>query len=79
MPVGNPNYFEGNIYEYEKDPFGFFEVEVETTNYLKHPILLNKGNKDFNFRTIAPLGKWKGVYFSEEIKNCIKFGYKFKK
>nr|QWO71389.1 DNA polymerase [Termitomyces sp. T123] len=79
MPVGNPKYFEGDIFNYEKDPFGFFEVEIETTKELKHPILPYKGSKkDFRFRTIAPLGKWKGVYFSEEIKNSKKFGYKFK-
>nr|QWO71383.1 DNA polymerase [Termitomyces sp. Mi165-7] len=77
MPVGNPKYFEGNIFDFEKDPFGFFEVEVETTTELKHPLLPYKGTKQ-NFRTIAPLGKWKGVYFSEEIKNSKKFGYKIK-
>ena len=32
----------------------------------------------FNHRTIAPLGKWRGVYFSEEIENAKKYGYKFK-
>nr|QWO71388.1 DNA polymerase [Termitomyces sp. T70a] len=79
MPVGNPYYFEGDIFEHEKDPFGFFEVEIETTYELKHPILPYKGSQnEFRFRTIAPLGKWKGVYFSEELKNSQNFGYKFK-
>jgi hypothetical protein len=79
MPVGDPIFFEGDIFLSEKDPFGFFEVEVETSNYLNHPILLMKSsNKAYNHRTIAPLGKWKGVYFSEEIKNAKKYGYKFK-
>lgn len=77
MPVGDPKYFEGNIYLIEKDPFGFFEVEVESPPYLKHPILPYKANKNYNFRTIYPLGKWKGVYFSEEIKNSKKYGYNF--
>ncbi|KAJ3780136.1 B type DNA polymerase [Lentinula aff. detonsa] len=70
MPTGNPQYFEGDIYLIKNKPFGFFEVEVESPKYLEHPILL--------FKTIAPLGKWKGVYFSEEIENAKKYGYKFK-
>lgn len=79
MPVGNPRYFEGDIYLMDKNPFGFFEVELETTKYLKHPILLMRSqDTKFNHRTIAPLGKWKGVYFSEEIENAKKYGYKFK-
>jgi hypothetical protein len=78
MPVGNPRYFEGDIFLIDKDPFGFFEVEVESPKYLKHPLLPYKSGKFYNYRTIAPLGRWKGVYFSEEIKNCKKWGYKFK-
>ena len=78
MPVGNPKYFEGDIFKFENDPFGFFEVEVESPKYLKHPILLYRSDKEFDYRSIAPLGKWKGVYFSEEIKNAINYGYKFK-
>jgi DNA polymerase type B, organellar and viral len=79
MPIGHATYFEGDIFLSEKDPFGFFEVEVETTNYLEHPILLHKSShKMFKDKTIAPLGKWIGVYFSEEIKNAKKYGYKFK-
>lgn len=79
MPVGNAKYFEGDIFLIEKDPFGFFEVEVESPKFLNHPILLHKSvNKKFNNRTIASLGNWKNVYFSEEIKNAKKYGYKFK-
>jgi hypothetical protein len=77
MPVGNPKYFEGDIFKFTDNPFGFFEVEVEAPKFLNHPILLYKTDKTYNYRSIAPLGKWKGVYFSEEIKNCIKYGYKF--
>jgi hypothetical protein len=29
-------------------------------------------------RTVAPTGNWTGVYFSEEIYNAMKYGYKFK-
>ena len=79
LPVGNPKYFEGDIYLMDNKPFGFFEVEVEAPNNLEHPILLFRSkNNNFKNRTIAPLGKWKGVYFSEEIENAKKYGYKFK-
>ena len=79
MPVGQGLEFEGNIFEYEKDPFGFFEVIVETTKDLKHPILpFRSEDKKYGNRTIYPLGKWKGVYFSEELKNAEKYGYKYK-
>ena len=27
--------------------------------------------------TIAPLGTWQGWYFTEELKNSIKYGYSF--
>lgn len=29
------------------------------------------------YKTISPLGNWKGWYFSEELYNAAKFGYKF--
>jgi hypothetical protein len=54
--------------------FGFFEVEVETPKNMKIPLLQTR----FGHRTIAPLGTWTGMYFSEEIYNAMKFGYKFK-
>ena len=58
MPVGQGLEFEGNIFEYEKDPFGFFEVIVETTKDLKHPILpFRSEDKKYGNRTIYPLGK----------------------
>lgn len=94
LPVGDPIEFEGNIldldirkqlkdnypdYFQDTPPYGFFEVDVESPKDLFIPILqkrikiLNKG-----FRTIAPLGKWTGVYHSNEIYNAMKAGYKFK-
>lgn len=53
--------------------FGFCLVEVETPNTLK-PLLPYKDNN----KTIFPIGKWTGVYFSEELKALTKYGYKFK-
>jgi hypothetical protein len=76
MPVGNPIYLEGDI-SIDKKPFGFFEVKVTTPKNLKYPILPTRKKIDGVFKTIYPLGKWKGVYFSEEIYNAMKYGYKF--
>jgi DNA polymerase family B len=77
MPVGNPIIFEGDINHANLDLnnyLGFFKVEIETTNYLEHPILLKRVNN----KTIAPLGKWTGVYSTVEINKCLELGYKFK-
>ena len=52
--------------------FGFVECIVETPNSLKLPILPLRLNQ----KTIFPIGRWKGVYFSEELKLAIKHGYK---
>jgi len=54
-------YFEGNILETEKSPFGFFNCEVKTTQKLENPILQvkhrikTKGGGNVQ-RTISPLG-----------------------
>lgn len=55
--------------------FGFIEVEVETPKDLYFPVLTYTVKKH---GLIAPLGKWSSVYFSEEIKYALQFGYKFK-
>lgn len=71
-------YFEGDISLVDEDAFGFFNVEVQTTIELAHPILQVKHNTGQGIRTISPLGNWKGMYFSEELKNASKYGYKYK-
>jgi hypothetical protein len=75
-PIGSPTYFEGNILLTEPDAFGFFYCKITSPNDLKHPILQLHYKTKGGIRTIAPLGSWEGWYFSEEIKNAIKFGYK---
>jgi DNA polymerase type B, organellar and viral len=83
MPVGNPTYFEGNIlsnkdYWINNDkPFGFFYVKLQAPKDMKEPILQVKRKINNLTRTIAPIGSWKGWYFSEELYNAEKFGYKF--
>jgi hypothetical protein len=78
MPVGKPIYFEGNILNFEKKPFGIFEVEVVTPKFMKIPLLQTRIKTKNGFRTIAPLGNWTGIYASEELYNAAKYGYKFK-
>lgn len=54
--------------------FGFISVEVECPE-MYIPFLTIK---DKIKGLIAPIGKWSGVYFSEEIKYALTLGYKFK-
>jgi len=62
-------------------PYGFFEVDLITPpkKEWNQPILLKKqkiGNG--GIRTIAPVGSWKGVYFSGELYNAIEKNPKHK-
>jgi hypothetical protein len=60
-------------------PFDFFEVEITTPTDLKIPIIFTIVTKHGQTSTMAPLGNWKDVIFSEEMFNAInKFGYTFK-
>lgn len=54
--------------------FGFFLAEIITPEDIKHPLLPYKKDGE----TIYPLGKFKGVYFSEELKNAAEAGYQIK-
>jgi hypothetical protein len=78
MPIGTPTYFEGDITKFEKMPFGIFEVEVECPSDINIPLLQVKIKTDSGYRTIAPTGTWTGKYFSDDLYNASKFGYKFK-
>lgn len=56
-------------------PFGFFEVDLETPGkeLWNEPLLLKKHKVgEGGIRTIASVGQWKGVYYSEELYNAIK-------
>lgn len=80
MPSDNIKYFEGDITVIDPDAFGFFECEVITPSkdILNRPVLQTKVKVKNNILTIAPLGNWKQVIFSEEINEYKKYGYKFK-
>lgn len=56
--------------------FGFAKCEIITPSNILKPILPYKDYK--NGRTIYPIGKWIGTYFSEELKAITKLGYKIK-
>lgn len=77
MPIGKIQFFEGDITKIDPDAFGFFEVIVTAPDNLETPILQTHVKTSGGTRTISPLGTWRGVYFSEEIRNAREFGYKF--
>ena len=52
--------------------FGFIDLVIECPNSVIKPVLPFKHQG----RTIFPRGRISGVYFSEEIKDAIKYGYK---
>ena len=82
MPVGIPSYFEGDIINVKANskekPFGIFEVDIESPDNLHIPLLQTRIKTNNGYRTISPIGNWSGKYFSDELYNAEKFGYKFK-
>lgn len=79
FPIRTPTYFEGNILKMVPNAFGFFFCKITAPKELIHPILQThvKPKGGASLRTIAPLGTWEGMYFSEELINAIKYGYSF--
>jgi hypothetical protein len=77
LPVGKPTYFSGDITKVNKNAFGFFYCKITTPNELEHPIIQTHVKTDDGLRTVAPLGSWNDMIFSEEMYNAIKYGYKF--
>jgi hypothetical protein len=76
VPIGNPIWFEGDCLKFIPDAFGFFKCNIETPNNIKHPILQTRIKVNGSYKTVAPLGKWTGVLFSEEVRFAISQGYK---
>nr|YP_010759074.1 DNA polymerase [Hericium alpestre]WEX31988.1 DNA polymerase [Hericium alpestre] len=64
--TNNENSLNNNV-------FGFVEVKVHCPISVTRPFLPVK----YNNQTIYPHGHWEGVYFSEEIKQAMKYGYEF--
>jgi len=78
-PVGNPTYFEGDYSKIDpnRTKLGFFYCKIQAPNNLNHPILQTHYKTEEGIRTISPLGKFEGWYYSEELYNAQKFGYQF--
>ena len=76
MPVGMPNYFNGNILKIDANAFGFFYCKITAPDDIKHPILQTRIKVNGIHKTIAPIGSWEDMLFSEEMKNALKYGYK---
>lgn len=77
MPVGKPTFFNGNILNIDKNAFGFFYCKITSPDELLHPILQTRVKVNGILKTIAPIGTWEDMLFSEEMYNAEKFGYKF--
>jgi hypothetical protein len=77
MPIGFPTYFEGDIRSINPDAFGFFYCNIIAPDNLKHPIIQTHVKINNMIRTIAPIGQWSDMLFSEEMDNATKYGYKF--
>lgn len=77
MPIGKPVAFKGDIFKINPDAFGFFYCKITSPEFLLHPIIQRKIKTPNGLRTIAGLGSWTDWIFSEEMKNAIKYGYKF--
>lgn len=76
LPVGTPNYFKGDILKIDPNAFGFFYCKINAPNNIEHPILQTKVKINGITKTIAPIGTWEDILFSEEMKNALKLGYK---
>jgi len=77
LPIKNPTYFSGDITKTDKNAFGFFYCNIISPVNLKHPILQTHIRTNEGIRTVAPLGSWSDMLFSEEMYNAMKYGYKF--
>ncbi|KIN92741.1 hypothetical protein M404DRAFT_57961, partial [Pisolithus tinctorius Marx 270] len=59
--------------------FGFIDCEVDCPEDIIHPILkIRRDVRSNTVRTFSPVGKFKGWFHSEEVKEAIKIGYKIK-
>ena len=52
--------------------FGFVECIITCPDNIKVPLLIHREEG----KVIHPVGTWKGIYFSEELKAVINYGYK---
>jgi len=77
MPIGMLTYFNGNILNIDENAFGFFYVKITAPDEIKHPILQTRVKVNGINKTIAPIGTWEDMLFSQEMYNAMKVGYTF--
>lgn len=70
MPVGLIKYFFGDITKVNPNAYGFFYCKVTTPEYLHKPIIQTRVETPHGTRTVAGLGVWEDMLFSEEIYNA---------
>lgn len=75
MPIGTPTYFEGDILKIDANAFGFFYCKIVAPDNIKHPILQTRVLTNNGMRTMAPIGTWEDMLFSQEMDNALKYGY----
>jgi DNA polymerase type B, organellar and viral len=71
MPINFIDITNGTDLKLE-DVFGFVEAKITTPDNIQIPLLPHKMDNE----TLHPLGSWIGIYFSEELKTVVKYGYK---
>jgi DNA polymerase type B, organellar and viral len=71
MPIEFIGETDGTSVKLE-DVFGFAEARITTPDNIEIPLLPFKLYNE----TLHPLGSWIGIYFTEELKEIIKHGYK---
>lgn len=74
MPAGNGKFLVKTDKISLINFFGFLEVIISTPKKSYSPVLTKK---DFFKGNLNPIGVWKGLYFSEELKVARSLGYKF--
>ena len=74
MPGGYVQFIKGDLSLKDKNIFGFFKAEIIAPDNLSIPVLPVK----YKGNTLCPLGKWTDWYFSEELREAEKYGYKIK-
>ena len=78
LPTGKIFYFLhlqvlGDITKLKANMLGFYYVNVTAPDNLDHPII----QLHHNNCTLSPTGTFEMMIYSEEMKNAIKYGYKF--
>jgi len=86
MPIGNPIYYDELFFNTNFNIstfFGFLDVMVSYEPDLQSELLpilpIKSENAHAELGNIFPIGTFRGVYFSEELKYAIKHGYKILK